>query len=87
MTEKLTCNINGEIQSDTKVIIKLATQVRYYLYEEPRCNKSQSAVLPVEAVVICIECKMVKVEESATIRNKYKWKAYCIFWYKGRIPV
>jgi hypothetical protein len=39
---------------------------RSYLNEEPRCDKGQSTVLPVEAIMIGIEREVVQVEEPVT---------------------
>jgi hypothetical protein len=36
-----------------------------YLDEQPRGQQSQTAVLPVEPIMICIEREMVQIEEPA----------------------
>lgn len=45
------------------VIVILLSEFAY-LSEEPWCDKSQAAVLPVEAVVVCVEREVIQVEES-----------------------
>ena len=42
-----------------------------HLNEEPRSNQSQSTVLAVEAVMVGIKRKMIKVEEPTNENHNY----------------
>ena len=40
---------------------------RTYLNEEPRSEKSQATVLPIEPIVIRVKCKVIKIKESQPV--------------------
>lgn len=43
-----------------------------HLDEQPRGDKSQAAVLPIESVVVSIEGKVVQIEEPAQKGSRYQ---------------
>jgi hypothetical protein len=74
-------NLTGEAHSDASIFgyntIRNITihdghsTALSYLYEEPRRNKGQAAVLAIEAVVIRIEREVIQIEEPATSKNHF----------------
>jgi hypothetical protein len=49
----------------TLILVFFVTYIFAYLDEEPRSEQRQTAVLPVEAVVVGVEGEVVQIEEPA----------------------